>query len=206
VNIPIWTEQNEGLSVSAQQYHLAHLNIGKARAPLFDPLMAGFVEKLDEINNLAYQSPGFVWHLQIDIHNPEHLAMYGEPGTIFNLSVWDSVEALYTYVYRSQHAQMMKSRNDWFGEMEGPHYALWWLPADELPTLEDGKQRIAHLAAHGSTAHSFSFKNPFPNPALPSRQEESEAGAMLLRPQPPAWVAERLHQATEQTIEKESRL
>jgi hypothetical protein len=171
-----------------QQYHLAHLNIGRARAPLFDPVMAGFLAKLDEINNLAYQSPGFVWHLQIDIHNPEDLAMYGEPGVIFNLSVWESMEALYTYVYRSQHAQMMKSRKDWFGEMEGPNYALWWLPVDELPTLEDGKKRIASLTAHGSTAYSFTFKEPFPNPASANDPEESADGTMLLRPHSPSRI------------------
>lgn len=170
--------------MSQQQYHLGHINIGRARAPLFDPLMAGFLSKLEEINNLAYQSPGFVWHLQIDIYNPEDLAMYGEPGIIFNLSVWESAEALYTYVYRSQHAQMMKSRKDWFGEMDGPTYALWWLPADELPTLEEGKRRIAHLASHGPTADAFTFKEPFPNPALANTHKDLTEGTMIF-PQSP---------------------
>lgn len=163
-----------------QNYHLCHLNIGKARAPLFDPQMAEFVAKLEEINNLAYQSPGFVWHLQIDIHNPEHLAMYGEPGILFNLSVWESIESLYTYVYRSQHAQMMKSRKDWFGEMEGPNYVLWWLSADEIPTLEEGKNKINHLATHGPTQHAFTFNKPFPSPASVSMPEKSSAEMMLL--------------------------
>ncbi|MCE3235402.1 MAG: hypothetical protein K0Q50_1582, partial [Vampirovibrio sp.] len=40
------------------KYHLCHLNVGPANAPLTDPIMAGFVEKLDEINQLAYRSPG----------------------------------------------------------------------------------------------------------------------------------------------------
>jgi hypothetical protein len=150
--------------MSASNYHLCHLNIGPARAPLTDPIMAGFVSKLDEINNLAYQSPGFVWHLQIDIYNPEHLAMYGEPGMLFNLSVWESVDALQAYVYRSQHAKMMQARRQWFGEMDGPNYVLWWIPAGELPTLEEGKKRLAHLAAHGPTPEAFSFKQPFSPP------------------------------------------
>jgi hypothetical protein len=167
------------------QYHLCHLNIGKARAPLFDPIMAGFLEKLEEINNLAYQSPGFVWHLQIDINNPDDLAMYGEPGMLFNLSVWESTEALYTYVYRSNHTHVMRSRKEWFGEMEGPNYALWWLPAGELPTLEDGKQRITHLAKHGATLHAFTFKDAYPNPALIQSAENTESGSMLLSHYPP---------------------
>jgi hypothetical protein len=165
--------------MSAVSYHLCHLNIGKAAAPLLDPKMASFVENLERINNLAYQSPGFVWHLQIDIYNPEHLAMYGEPGVIFNLSVWESIESLYTYVYRSQHAEMMKFRKSWFAEMEGPHYVLWWLPTGELPTLEDGKKRIAHLADHGPTAHAFTFKDSFSNPTAIGK-EDLPGQALLL--------------------------
>jgi hypothetical protein len=149
----------------SKTYHLCHLNIGKARGSLLDPQMAGFLSKLEEINNLAYQSPGFIWHLQIDIYNPEDLAMYGEPGLLFNLSVWKSLEALHGYVYRSHHADMMKLRKEWFADMDGPNYVLWWLPADELPTLEDAKIRLASLSKKGPTPHAFTFKHPFPYPA-----------------------------------------
>ena len=147
------------------EYHLCHLNIGPARAPLFDPIMAGFVARLDEINNLAYQSPGFVWHLKIDIYNPDDLAMYGEPGMLFNLSVWESVEALKNYVYKSEHGQVMQSRRQWFGEMDTPNYVLWWKPAGKLPTLEEGKLRIQHLGANGPTPYAFAFKQTFPPPS-----------------------------------------
>jgi len=41
--------------------HLAQVNIARMRAPLEDPLMAGFVARLDEINALADRSAGFVW-------------------------------------------------------------------------------------------------------------------------------------------------
>lgn len=151
---------------SFDKYHLCHLNIGPAKAPLTDPQMAGFVGKLAEINELAYQSPGFVWHLQIDINNPEHLAMYGEPGLLFNLSVWESVEALSHYVYQSEHLKMMQMRSQWFGTMQGPNYVLWWIPAGELPTLEEAKVRIAHLAANGPTPFAFTFKQSFPPPVV----------------------------------------
>jgi hypothetical protein len=159
--------------MSSSKYHLCHLNIGPARGPLTDPVMAGFVAKLDEINNLAYTSPGFVWHLKIDIHNPEDLAMYGEPGLLFNFSVWESVDALYNYVYKSAHAMMIKSRQEWFGEMEGPHYVLWWAPAGTLPLLEEAKKRLAYLRAHGPTVDAFTFKHPFSPPADP---HESSSG------------------------------
>lgn len=147
--------------MSSLKYHLCHLNIGPAKAPLFDPQMAEFVANLGRINELAYNSPGFVWHLKIDIYNPDDIAMYGVPGLLFNLSVWESVEALKQYTYRGPHAQMMQKRRDWFGEMNGPNYVLWWIPAGTLPTLEEAKLRIAHLEAHGPTLAAFDFKHPF---------------------------------------------
>ena len=44
--------------------HIAQVNIARMREPLDNPVMAGFVARLDEINALADGSPGFVWRLQ----------------------------------------------------------------------------------------------------------------------------------------------
>ena len=41
-------------------FQLAQLNIGRITAPLDSPQLAGFVERLDEINALADAAPGFV--------------------------------------------------------------------------------------------------------------------------------------------------
>jgi len=46
------------------KYRIAQVNIGRVRAQLDDPIMAGFVTRLDELNALADDSPGFVWRLQ----------------------------------------------------------------------------------------------------------------------------------------------
>jgi len=145
-------------------YYLCHLNIGPARAPLHDSQMAGFVANLERINELAYASPGFVWHLKIDINNPDDLAMYGVPGLLFNLSVWESVEALQNYVYKGPHAHMMQRRREWFGEMTTPNYVLWWISKDELPTLDEAKIRLAYLTEHGPSPFAFGFRNVFPPP------------------------------------------
>ena len=106
--------------------------------------------------------------------------MYGEPGILFNLSVWESVETLFTYTYRGPHAKMMQSRRDWFGEMDGPNYALWWLPSDQLPTLEEGKNRIRHLAENGPTEYAFTFKQSFLNPGMTPMKEDE--GVIMLQP------------------------
>ncbi len=147
--------------MSLTQYHLCHLNIGPAKAPLHDASMGEFVANLERINQLAYDSPGFVWHLKIDIYNPEDLAMYGVPGFLFNLSVWESVEALKQYTYQGPHAEMMKKRRNWFGEMDTPNYVLWWIPAGIKPTLEEAKLRLAKLQTEGPSLAAFDFRHPF---------------------------------------------
>ena len=47
-------------------FQLAQLNVARMVAPLEDPVMAGFVDRLDQINALADAAPGFVWRLQTD--------------------------------------------------------------------------------------------------------------------------------------------
>ena len=39
--------------------HIAQVNIGRIKASLEDPIMAGFVNRLDEINALADRSAGY---------------------------------------------------------------------------------------------------------------------------------------------------
>ena len=48
------------------EYHIAQLNIAKARAEMETAIMSGFVSRLEEINAIADQSPGFVWRLQTE--------------------------------------------------------------------------------------------------------------------------------------------
>lgn len=144
------------------KYHLCHLNIGPAQAPLFEPQMAGFVSRLAEINQLAAESPGFVWQLFVDIYNPEDIAMYGEPGLLFNMSVWDSIQSLWNFTYSGEHAIVMQSRRQWFQEMSTPNYVLWWIPAGEIPTLMEAKARINYLTSHGPSPFAFTFKDPYP--------------------------------------------
>jgi hypothetical protein len=142
---------------------LAQVNIARARAPLDDPLMAGFLARLDEINALADASPGFVWRLQTPAGNATALRPYADDRILVNLSVWEDFEALRQYVYRSAHAEVMRQRQSWFERFPGAYLALWWVPAGQRPSVEAAKQRLAHLEAHGPTPVAFSFHKPFPS-------------------------------------------
>jgi hypothetical protein len=142
--------------------HLAQVNIGRLKAPLEDPLLAGFVGRLDEINALADRSPGFVWRLQTSAGNATYLRPYDDDRILFNMSVWESVEALKAYVYQSQHVEVMRNRKEWFERFEAPYLALWWVPVGHIPSVDEAKKRLDHLTAHGPTAFAFTFRAPFP--------------------------------------------
>lgn len=153
-------------------FHLAQVNIGRLRAPVTDPQIEGFVSRLDEINALAERSPGFVWRLTGYGNNATDIRVFEDPMIAMNLSVWESIETLKDFVYRTMHKELLPPRHQWFERMTTPYMAMWWIPAGTLPTPEEAKARIEHITAHGETAHAFTFRNPFPPPS-----EETEAAA-----------------------------
>ena len=84
--------------------HLAQINIGRLRAPTDDPLVAEFMAALDEINALAERSPGFVWRFMTEDGNATAVRPYDDESILINMSVWESIESLGDYVYRTDHA------------------------------------------------------------------------------------------------------
>src|SRR5882724_7703780 len=145
-------------------HHIAQLNIARAKAPLDQPLLADFVAQLDAVNALAEASPGFVWRLKSDSGNATDIRAYDDPLMIVNMSVWESIEALFDFAYKTSHTKVMNRRKEWFESLSGPHMVLWWIPAATIPTVEDAKRRLDHLAAHGPTTTAFTFKVRYPPP------------------------------------------
>ena len=120
--------------------------------------MSGFVARLDEINRLADRSLGFVWRLQTETGNATYLRPYDDDRILFNLSVWETVEALKQYVYRTAHAELLRDRRNWFEQFAGVYVALWLVPAGHIPSIVEAKERLAHLEAHGPSGYAFTFK------------------------------------------------
>jgi len=154
---------------SPHRCHLAQLNIARALAPMDDPLLRDFVAALDDVNALAECSPGFVWRLKSDSGNATDIRAYDDPQMIVNLTVWEDIDALFDFTYRSGHAKIMARRRDWFEKMSQPHMALWWIPAGHLPDMAEAKERLDLLQRQGPTLLAFTFKSrfapPLPEPA-----------------------------------------
>ena len=143
-------------------YHLAQINIATMLAPIDSPTIAGFVALLDEINTLGENSPGFVWLLKSeDGQGATSIRPYDDERIIVNMTVWESIKALYEFAYYSKHVEPYRRRADWFEKMDKPILALWWIPAGHIPNTDEAKERLTHLEQHGPTPYAFTFKQRF---------------------------------------------
>jgi Domain of unknown function (DUF3291) len=145
-------------------YRLAEVNIARMLAPLSDPLMAGFVAELDNINALADRSPGFIWRLQTPEGNATSLRPYDDDLILLNLSLWTTLDDYAAFVYQSRHRHVMQQRRQWFQHHAGPYTALWWVLPEHIPTTEEAKERLEFLRIRGETDYAFSLKKSFLEP------------------------------------------
>ncbi|MGW4242676.1 DUF3291 domain-containing protein [Nocardia sp. NPDC004722] len=148
--------------------HLAQLNIGRLVAPEGDPRVADFYAALDEINALAESSPGFVWRMvDGETNNATTLRPYDQdPDMLVNMSVWETREALFDYVYRSAHMEYVRRRREFFVPLREVFTVLWWVPEGSVPELGDAMRRLEHLRENGPTPDAFTFRQSF-EPELP---------------------------------------
>ena len=136
--------------------HLAQINIGTMVAATDDPAVAEFMDALDRINALADEAPGFVWRLQTDEGNATAIQIFPNPFQLVNLSAWESIDELKSYVYRTDHVEFFRRRAEWF-EAGAKRVALWWIPAGTQPGLDDAVRRVEFLERHGSSPYAFGF-------------------------------------------------
>ena len=146
-------------------YQLAQMNIARFLLPMDHPDMSGFVEMLDPMNHQADAAPGFVWRLTDEgSNNATSIAFYEDPLMLLNMSVWDSVESLRNYVYRTEHSAMVKRRAEWATAMESNYSVLWWVPTGHTPDIVEGDAKLTLLQEVGPTAEAFTFAKNFPAP------------------------------------------
>lgn len=144
-------------------FELAQLNIARMREPLESPGMADFVANLERINALAEESPGFVWRLKTDDGDATALRPLGD-DMLVNLSVWNDVESLNHYVYKTAHVEILRRRKEWFERMDMPSYVLWWVPKGHRPDVVEASARLEALRTNGPTPQAFSFREGFAAP------------------------------------------
>lgn len=150
-------------------YELAEVNIALAREPLDSQLLEGFMGALDAVNAKADVAPGFVWRLQTEDGDATAIRGFGDdPQLIINLTVWDSLETMRSFVFRDpDHVAVMRQRRTWFERLEF-YTVLWWVPAGHRPSVGEAEERLDLLRRHGPTAEAFTFRDHFDSPGSAS--------------------------------------
>ena len=140
----------------AVELQIAQFNVGTLKAPIDHPDIADFVAGLDVVNALAEASDGYVWRLQGDDGNATSLVEYENPNTLVNMSVWASLAALRAFAFGGLHRDVLRRRGDWF-ERGSSGAVNWWIPAGAIPTVDEGKRRLAFLEVFGPSPYAFGF-------------------------------------------------
>lgn len=142
-------------------FHLAQANITVGRWPFDHWRMRGFVSRVDPINDLAQQAPGFVWRPTSDQMIADLQRLGRDPMLeAFNLSVWESVEALWEFTFRGLHLEAVKRSDKWFDPATA-FDVMWWVPAGHRPTTEEGLAKLDLVATQGPTPDGFTFRRRF---------------------------------------------
>lgn len=143
-------------------HQLATSNIAHMRGQYADPVMADFVARLDPVNTIADASPGFVWRYTDE--NGNEAQVFEDDMILFNMSVWESIDALEQYAYHTDHREVLQKRAHWFERPTRPSLVLWWIESGHIPTVEEAKERFESLWRDGPTETAFTFRNRFAPP------------------------------------------
>jgi len=145
------------------------VNIAWMHGAITERVMAGLASRMDEINRLAEESPGFVWRLPASEATLEMLDPFDAdfPGfhrdrLFYNLSVWRSLEDLRNYTFLSTHAELLNERHQWVDSIAGASVALWWIPIGHRPTVAESAERLRSVRALGPTPYAFTIRKAFP--------------------------------------------
>jgi hypothetical protein len=86
------------------------------------------------------------------------MRVYDDPAILPNLTVWENVEALERFVFKTVHGRFFDRRETWFAQPE-PTLVLWWVPAGHRPTLDEAVARLDHLRANGPSDCAFGWES-----------------------------------------------
>lgn len=140
---------------------LAQLNIALAKYPLDAPEIKDFIDNLDKVNGIAESSEGFVWRLKDESGDATNIKAFDDPNMIVNMSVWDSVDSLKNFMFRTHHRDFMRRKGEWFHRLAEDTYVLWWVEDEHIPSLDEAIERLEHLRETGDSPYAFTFKASF---------------------------------------------
>lgn len=108
----------------------------------------------------------------------------GQTRQAQTLSQWENLEALWSFVYRGPlHSAALRRRENWFRSYSWPQYCIWWSPRQQQVNWPQAVQRLEHLADHGPSAYSFTFKTAHNSKGNPIKLAEAITAGRFARPE-----------------------
>lgn len=147
-------------------YHLAQLNVARLLEPLDSYASKDFANGLEPINALAEKAPGFIWRLKDEgMENATAFRPFdNDEMMIVNMSVWEDLDSMKNFAFKTAHVEYVKRRFEWFEKMKEAYLVMWWIPFDHKPDVLEAKARLNFLRKYGDTQKAFSFKKIFSPP------------------------------------------
>jgi len=139
---------------------VAHLNVIRFRFDPDAPELADFRRAIGTVHAVADRAPGFVWRLPDDDPAPAN-----DPARVFGstarlgatLTVWASVWSLDQFTHNSLHGVYLKRRGEWMEAQSQPSYVIWPVVEGHIPTLEEGRDKLAQFTSEGPGPQAFDF-------------------------------------------------
>jgi len=144
------------------EYQIAEINVARMRGVnINDPIMKEFVDNLDKVNALAESSKGFIWRLKDESNNATNLNPFNDEQVIINISVWQSIETLENFIYKTFHTEFLKRRKEWFQSYGKAYTAMWWTPKGQYPAIQEAIEKLDYYQKNGPSELVFDFRNKY---------------------------------------------
>jgi len=161
---------------------IAFMTMGILHKSIHDPLVQGYVNRIEANFNAAERSPGYIAHSRYTqelgdfdwggLHIPFMFQSNElDDRRLMTLSLWQDLESVMAFAYNGLHAEALRFRREWFVRSEFPNYVAWWIKDAETPTWREACKRYEYLYNNGSTSEAFDFKQPFGSDGKPLRVE-----------------------------------
>ena len=150
---------------------LAFTTFGILVADWNQPLVKGFVDRVQDTYAAAESSDGFIDRARrVDARSsstdwgrfdyPRYIREDQYPRVAATLSLWEDIESVFAYAYSGLHGEGLMHSKEWFLNVDWPTYAAWWVEDDHTPNWEEVRLRLETLHENGPTPMAFNFKRP----------------------------------------------
>ena len=136
-------------------------NVAQMKYPKDAPDMQSFFNAVPHVQRLAESAPGFIWR-ELNEDDPTIGKRLGT-DFIVNLSAWESLDALYAFVFSQSHRQIMMARDHWFTHVGKALSVVWFANDAPYPTWDQAIDRLEMLWQIGPTQDAFDYSWAYSN-------------------------------------------